>query len=200
MREDRVETGAWSAIAAAAFLAVLAVPALAQTVIDDARQADALAAQGKHLEALAALDDAVGIVWDKTPLACRRMLWVADKAAGFGIYNPRESNVYGPGQKMLAYAEPVGFGWRKSGDLWHAEIAADVVFRSEAGEELARKEEFGRFPLASRVQNREFQLSFDFTLSGAPAGKYIVEAKLRECGGRQDRHLQPALCDPITRL
>jgi hypothetical protein len=169
----------FAALTLAALLAC-AGPAAAQSVAEKAKQADALAADGKFVDALATLDDAEGVVWDKMPLACRRILWVADKASGFGIYNPREGNAYGAGEAMLAYAEPVGFGWRKSGDIWHAELAADVVFRSDSGAELVKKQDFGHFPLASRVRNREFQLDLNFSLSGAPPGKYLVEIQLRD--------------------
>jgi hypothetical protein len=167
-------------------LAAIAGSAAAQTLADKTKQAEAFADSGKFVDALAALDEAETLVWERMPLACRRILWVADKAAGFGIYNPRESDVYGAGADMLAYAEPIGFGWRKSGDIWHADLAADVVIRSENGTELFSKPDFGHFPIASRVRNREFQLDLKFTLSGVPAGKYVLETTLRDTiGGKK---------------
>jgi len=155
-------------------------PVAAQTVSDKAKEAEDLAAQGKFADALVALDDAVSLLWDKAPLECRRVLWVAEEAPGFGEYKPRETNVFSSGEALLAYAEPIGFGWRKSGDLWHAEMAADVIIRSKDGAELHRQDDFGRFPIASRVRNREFFLNLTFKLSGIPTGDYIVETVLRD--------------------
>ncbi len=154
--------------------------AAAQTVSDKAKEAEGLAVQGKFTDALVALDDAASLLWDKAPLECRRVLWVAEGASGFGEYNPRETNVFSSGEAMLAYAEPIGFGWRKSGDLWHAEMVADVVIRSKDGTELHHQDDFGRFPVASRARNREFFLNLTFTLSGIPTGEYIVETVLRD--------------------
>jgi hypothetical protein len=160
---------------------VLAVgPAVAQTVSDQAKEAERLAAGGKYAAAMAALDGAVGTLWDKSPLVCRRILWVAEKAAGFGEYNPREGNSFKAGADMLIYAEPIGFGWRRSGDIWHTDMAADLIIRGKDGKELFRKDDFGKFDIGSRARNREFMLNLSISLSGAPAGDYVAETRLRD--------------------
>lgn len=165
-------------------IAVLAVgwanAAGAQTVSDQAKKAETLAADGKFLAALAALDGAADLLWEKSPLVCRRVLWVAEKAAGFGEYNPRESNSFKSGQEMLAYAEPIGFGWRRSGDIWHTDLAADFIIRDKNGKQLFRKDDFGKFDIASRARNREFMLNLTYSVTGAPAGEYVAVTHLRD--------------------
>lgn len=136
--------------------------AAAQSVSDDARQAERLAGQGKYLAAMAALDSAADVLWQKAPLVCRRILWVADRASGFGEYNPRETAVFKSGDAMLAYAEPIGFGWRKSGEIWHTNLVADFIIRSKSGKELLRRDDFGKFDIASRARNREFMLNLRY--------------------------------------
>ena len=138
-------------------------PAAAQTLSDQAKQAESLAAESKFAEALAVLDEAERLVWDKAPLSCRRILWVAEQASGFGNYNPRETNVFNSGEAMLVYAEPIGFGWIKSGEIWHAELAADVVIRSKDGAEIYRQNDFTRLPMASRAQIREFFVNLTYS-------------------------------------
>lgn len=168
-------------IVVAATLALSGIgPAVAQTVSDDAKKAEALAADGKYAEAIAALDVAADLLWQKSPLVCRRVLWVAEKAAGFGEYNPREGNVFKSGEDMLAYAEPIGFDWRKSGDIWHTDLVADFIIRGKDGKELFRKDDFGKFDIASRARNREFMLNLSYSVTGAPAGEYIAETHLRD--------------------
>ncbi len=108
-----------------------AASAGAQDISGKAREAEGFAAQGKFIEAIAALDDASTALWDKAPLTFRKALWVAEAPAGFGAYNPRETNIYASGAEMLAYIEPVGFGWRKSGDVWRTDLAADLVVKAK---------------------------------------------------------------------
>ena len=155
-------------------------PAAAQSISDKGREAESLAAAGRSADALAALDDAAQIVWDKAPLSCRRILWVAKKAAGFGQYDPRRSDVFAADATMLAYAEPIGFGWRKLGEIWNAALVADFVIRSKAGVELYGQKAFGRFPVASRVRNREFDLNLTFRVSGISPGAYVLQIVLHD--------------------
>jgi len=155
--------------------------ALAQDISGKAKEAaEALAGQGKFIEALAALDEAATALWDRAPLTMRRALWVAETPNGFGAYNPRENNVFTAGTSMIAYAEPVGFGWRKSGDLWYTDLIVDLVIKASDGTVLLRKPEFQKLELGSRVRNREFMAHFTYTFTGIPAGEYVVETTLRD--------------------
>jgi hypothetical protein len=158
----------------------VATSAAAQTIADDAKNAEALAAGGKYAEAMDALDDAADAIWQKSPLICRRILWVAERAPGFGEYNPREGDVFKSGEEMLAYVEPIGFGWRKSGEIWHTDIVADFIIRDKAGKQLYRKDDFGKFAIASRARNREFNVNLTYSVTGAPPGDYVAVTHLRD--------------------
>lgn len=159
---------------------VMTGTAMAQDVTNKAKEAEALAASGKYVEAIAALDQAATALWDKAPLSFRRALWVAEPPQGFGAYNPRETNVYAAGDGMIAYVEPVGFGWKKTGDVWRTDMVADLTIKSKQGEVLLRKTDFQKLQLGSRVRNREFMTRFTYTLTGIPPGEYIAETTLRD--------------------
>ncbi len=105
----------------------------AQDISRKASEAEKLLAQGKVAEAIAALDDAAAALWDKAPLSFRRALWVAEKATGFGAFNPRENAAYASGAPMMVYAEPVGFGWRQSGEIWRTDLIADLTIKTADG-------------------------------------------------------------------
>jgi len=154
--------------------------AAAQTLADKSKEAERLVAEGKFADALAALDEASRLVWEQAPLSCRRILWVAEKAPGFGNYNPREGNTFSSGESMLVYAEPIGFGWSKSGEIWHAELAADIVIRAKDGSEIYRQKDFAQLPVASRARIREFFVNLTYKLSGIPKGEYFVDTVLRD--------------------
>jgi hypothetical protein len=175
MRSRLLLVGFFCAVALAA-----AKNVSAQEIGAKARDAEALVAQGKTTEALAALDDAALAVWEKAPLSFRRALWVAEKAGGFGAFNPRENAVFSSGAPMLLYMEPVGFGWRKSGEIWRVELIADVTVKAADGKQLFHQENFQKLQLASRHRNREFMVNITYKLTGIPKGEYLVETTLRD--------------------
>ncbi len=157
-----------------------AIPASAADLVAEATEAQSLADQGKYIEAIAALDAATDTLWEKAPLTFRRALWVAGPPNGFGAYNPRETNVYAAGDQMIVYAEPVGFGWSKAGDIWQTDLAVDLTIKAKDGEVLLTKDDFQKLAIASRVRNREFMATLKLTLTGIPAGEYIAETTLRD--------------------
>jgi Putative bacterial sensory transduction regulator len=160
---------------------VKAAPAVAETeTVGKGSNIDALAAEGKYSEAIAALDETAAGLWDKAPLTFRRALWVAAQPEGFGAYNPRENSIFASGVKMLAYAEPVGFGWRKNGDVFETDMAVDIVVKGKDGAVLLRKEDFQGLRIGSRVKNREFMAHIGYTFTGIPVGEYVVETTMRD--------------------
>src|SRR5262245_1880510 len=154
--------------------------ALAPDISTRTKEAAALAEQEKFVEAVGALNEAEAAIWDRMPLTIQRALWVADSPTGFGLYTPRSNNIFGAGTPMLIYAEPIGFGWNKSGDLWHAELRADLVLRKRDGAELFRQPDFQKLSLASWVRNREFMTTFTYTFRDIPKGEYLVDTTLRD--------------------
>jgi hypothetical protein len=166
------------AICAAAGATVAA--GLAQDISTRTKEAAAFAEQGKFVEAFGALDEAEAAIWDRMPLTIQRALWVADSPTGFGLYTPRPDNIFDAGAPMHIYAEPIGFGRRKSGDLWHAELRADLVLKKRDGAELVRQPDFQKLGFASWVRNREFMTTFTYTFDNIPKGEYQVDTKLRD--------------------
>jgi hypothetical protein len=167
-------------LAALIVLPSLVLPAAAQDLSGKAKEAETLAAVGKFMEALAALDEAADALWAKAPLSFRRALWVAEPPSGFGAYTPRNSDTFASGEKMIAYVEPIGFGWRRAGELWRTDLVTDLVIKSKDGAELLRKAEFNKLQIASRVHNREFMAHFTYTFTGIPKGEYIAETIVRD--------------------
>src|SRR5579863_6743998 len=131
-------------------LALWLGPATAEELTDRTTSAEDLAGTGKFLEALDALDNAATLIWDLSPLTFRKALWVAEPPSGFGAYDPRETNEYAAGDEMIAYVEPVGFGWRKSGDMWQTDLAADVSIKDHDGKEIYSQKDFQKLALSSR--------------------------------------------------
>ena len=174
-----VKTGIVAYVICAAAGATVAA-ALAPDISTWTKEAATLAERGKFVEAFGALNEAEAAICDRMPLTIQRALWVADQPTGFGVYIPRSDNIFDAGAPMLIYAEPMGFGWRKSSDLWHVELKADLVLRKQDGTELYRQSDFQKLGFASWVRNREFMTTFTYTFRDIPKGEYLVDTSLRD--------------------
>ena len=149
------------------------------------KAAEALAADGKFVEALDAMRAATVSLWEAAPLTFRRALWIEEAPGGWGVYTPRSSDTFTSGEKMIAYAEPVGFSWRPSGEQWVIEWTADMVIKSKDGTELQRVNDFQQLKITSHERNQEVFASFTYTLTDIPAGEYVVDTVLRDKGSQK---------------
>jgi hypothetical protein len=101
-------------------------------------------------------------------------MWVAEIPIGYGAYTARATNVYSAGEQMIAYLEPVGFAWRKTGDGWQTDLSVDVSLKDKDGNEIYSKKDYQKLVVSSHVQNREFLVHLTYTLTGLPAGQYTI--------------------------
>jgi hypothetical protein len=163
-----------------ALLAALAVTAPAGEIEDLARQAEAQANAGRHLEAVETLRRAMDALTAKAPLGLRRVQFVAEPPQGFGLYKPRPDNVFRRGEPLIVYAEPVGLGWKQADGLNLAVVVTDFEIRTPDGKVLGGQRDFGRFNFSSHDRNQEIMTHLTITLSGAPAGTYVFAATYRD--------------------
>lgn len=143
-------------------------------------------AQAQTLDEIDKREAAVIEAWQQTPLTIRRAIFVASDPELFGNYEPRQSNTFKPGEKLLAYVEPVGYSWKDSGDGF-CEFGFDVDFllKSPDGKILTGKENFAHLVKKSRNRLREFFVTLTMNVSGAPPGDYVLEYKLRDISGNK---------------
>jgi hypothetical protein len=137
--------------------------------------------RAQSLQEIDRREAAVVEAWEKTPLTIRRAVFVAEPPGGFGQFVERKSNVFPPGEKLVTYAEPVGYGWKKSGD-GNFEFGFDVDFliKSPDGKVLTGQENFGKMAETSRVRNREFFVTLTMSVKGAKPGDYVLQYKMRD--------------------
>lgn len=176
-------------ILALALLGGAAGAAFSQDLQAAAREAEAQAKAGKHLAAVETMRRAITAMTAKGPLLLRNVQFITDVPRGFGAYQPRPKAEFKPGEPLLIYAEPVGIGWRTEGGINRAEIAVDFEIRRD-NKVLGGKKDFGRFDFASREQNQEINTHLTITVSGAPAGRYVVAATYRDQVGGKSATLE----------
>ena len=100
---------------------------------------------GQSLQDVERAQAALIAAWEKSPLTMRRALFVAKKAQGFGQYEERSSNVFKAGEPLIAYAEPVGYGWKDVGNgVFEFGFAVDFLIKSPDGKILAGQQDFAK--------------------------------------------------------
>ncbi len=157
-------------------------PAMAQSgeAVDAAARAEALLAEKSYAAALAAAGDAQQIIWDAAPLTVQRALFVAADPGGFGIFDMREGSTFKRSEPLIIYAEPLGFGYGRDGELYVIDLGLDFIIKSADGKEVARQDNFGSLTMRSRVANKEFMAKLNYDFSGLPAGVYSVTTILKD--------------------
>ena len=129
--------------------------------------------------------------WEKSPLVIRKAVFVTEKAQLYGAYTPRPSNVFKKGEPVLAYLEPVGYGWKPEGDAFILGITLDVVLKSKDGKILGGQEKFLNSQQTSRHKLRELMLNVTLTLGSTPPGDYIVEFVAKDLTGKSGTVAMP---------
>ncbi|MGV3650850.1 MAG: hypothetical protein ACO1OK_05455 [Devosia sp.] len=137
-------------------------------------------AHAQSLDAIAAAEEAVYAAWQETPLTFRKALFVASEDAEFGDYEARPDAVFAPGEPIIVYAEPVGFGWLEEGEGYRFGFGIDLEILSPEGTVLLEQPDFLAVEQQSRVRVRDFLLVMTLDLSGAEPGDYQLRYRVRD--------------------
>ena len=137
------------------------------------------AAHADPLADLAVAQTAVIEAWTKVPFSQQNVTFVTEPSTGYGVYKKRDSNVFKPGEPLLSYAEPIGYGWKQLADnRYELHLVADLAIIDASGEVVWSKKGFLDSTLQSYKQNMEFKLDMTLNVDGAPAGKYKLRYTL----------------------
>ncbi len=177
-------------------LLVAAVILYPATCPQPAAAADAQALLGQAQTSLKARDldkafhqanAAVEAIWQQMPLHLEQALFVKKPPQVYGAYIPRKSNRYPlKGEPLLIYLEPKGYRMRVNPDGTKSfAVSLDIALTDPQGKVLWGKEGFLRKSITSRHFVREFYLLVTLTVSGAPAGDYVVSLRVNDLVGKQ---------------
>ncbi|HLQ27481.1 MAG TPA: hypothetical protein VK138_16575 [Acidiferrobacterales bacterium] len=134
--------------------------------------------------AIGKLTEAQEQIRNEAPLELANVILVAQKAQGMGQgIKPRPNNRYRAGQEILVYLEPQNYGIRSQSGGYHAQLVLDLLVKEPAGKQLFEQKAFGRFPVDTARLVRDLYLNVTVTLTGAPAGKYLLEVVAHDVVG-----------------
>jgi hypothetical protein len=140
-------------------------------------------AMGKNDDsgALAALRSTFEMFWEKTPLLLNNVKFVMSESASYGIYTPKPTEEFAPGEVIYLYLEPVGQTLKKNErGQYDFGFTADFVLEDETGKVLGGQNDFVNPSFTSWNFNTEIALTFNFTFSGLQAGKYKIVLTVKD--------------------
>ena len=125
--------------------------------------------------ALAALRSTFEMFWEKTPLLLNNVKFVMSESASYGIYTPKATEEFAPGEVIYLYLEPVGQTLKKNErGQYDFGFTADFTLEDETGKVLGGQKDFVNPSFTSWNFNTEIALTFNFTFTGLQAGKYKI--------------------------
>ncbi len=144
---------------------------------------------GAHADALDALTKAetkTYEAWGKLPLTERTVTFITAPSQGYGLYQEKQGNLFKPGEKIITYVEPIGYGWKElPGDMYEMNFVSDLLLKTEKGEVVTDQKGFAKNVLQSHNANMEFSMDFTLNLTGAPAGKYVLTYTIHDISNNQ---------------
>jgi hypothetical protein len=140
-------------------------------------------AMGKNDDAgaLAALRSTFEMFWEKTPLLLNNVKFVMSESASYGIYTPKATEEFAPGEVIYLYLEPVGQTLKKNEQgQYDFGFTADFALEDETGKVLGGQKGFVNPRFTSWNFNTEIALTFNFTFSGLQVGKYKIVLSVKD--------------------
>jgi hypothetical protein len=121
--------------------------------------------------------------WGMSGLLLQNVRFVKNDNNTFGIFEPKETETYAPGEAMYLYMEPAGYAVKKDDDgKYKFGFNADMSLENEKGEILGGQKDFAKMAFSSWNFNTEICLTFTYTFSGLEKGRYKIVTTVRDTG------------------
>jgi len=139
------------------------------------------AAAKDHVKALAALRSLLASFWSGSALLLENVRFVKGADNSYGMYAPREGDVFADGEPIYLYAEPAGYVIKRNPAGYHEfGFKADFQVADESGKVLGGQNDFAVLPFKSWNFNTEISITFTYTLSGLEKGKYRITTQVSD--------------------
>jgi hypothetical protein len=101
---------------------------------------------------------------------------VPGSGQGYGIYEPHNSTIFKPGEKISLYVEPIGYAYKPVQSLNVMNFTADLLVSDKSGRVLTGFQDLPISTILSHHKNKELILTIGLTqTSPFPVGDYILK-------------------------
>lgn len=172
-----------------------ALPAAAGPIADAAADLESRLNDGDAAGALSAIGDLYAQVWARNMvIGFTQGLLVVQPATGFGVYNPRPTNVFKKGEPILIYCEPFGFDYGDVGPgIYSVNLFVDLQVLDASGNQLANAPAATEYNMPSRHKNREVPVNITYSLDGLLPGRYTLVTTLRDKNSQKSGSFQTTI-------
>ena len=184
LRRRLATASAATAIAAAMAVMAPPLPAMAGAVADKAAEAEALLAEGKNAQAVAAFDAAAEALWAALPLTFRVATFVSS-ADAYGKYELVAPS-FRAGDTVTVYLEPIGYGFVAAGALQRVAFTPSLEIRTPGGLILGQSDAMPKIVWAGRPQSREVHTAVSVALPDLRPGDYELRLTLADDAGDKE--------------
>jgi hypothetical protein len=174
-----------SCLVAALATSVMTTAATAGPLSDAATRAEQMAAAGDTAGARLAMRNAINDFSANLPFQIGTATFVSGEPSGFGMFDPRGNGVFKPGEKIVAYIEPVGLTWKPAAVAKKMETRFTVDFDllDAGGTVLGSQKAFGDFGFTGFTKNEEIFATLTLDVSQAPVGNYVLRYHFNDTNG-----------------
>lgn len=177
----RLATAGAATVIAAAMAWSAPLPALSGEAADKAAEAEALLAEGKVAEAVAAFDAATEALWAALPLTFRVAAFVST-ADAYGAYEP-VAPAFRAGETVTIYLEPIGYGFTAAGGIHRVSFTPSIEIRTPGGLILGQSDALPKVTWEGRPRSREVHTAVSLTLPALKPGDYELRLTLADDAG-----------------
>jgi hypothetical protein len=132
-------------------------------------------AAGRYFDAHAELHHSLELFWENTPLLLRNARFVKGDDNSYGIFEPKDGDIFAAGEPVYLYLEPIGYAFKKKTEGYYAfGFKADFTLEDDKGNELGGQKGFADLNFNSWNHNTEVSVTFTYTFTGFDEGKYKV--------------------------
>ena len=168
-----------TAAALAGMLVLAPLPAGADEIGDAFLGAERMLEAGDANAVWNAFDRATELFWAAAPLGFAEIA-LAENVAGYGDFTPRADNRFSPGDELILYIAPVGYGWTAIGDEYRIRFRLDLEIASTTRGVVVDEEGFATVERLTRTRGREFQATVSLTVPQLPADDYEIRISFHD--------------------
>ncbi len=133
-------------------------------------------------EAIKELETALVLIRQKANLEFNKVQFVKNESQGYGLYQPRENNIFSSGETFFIYGEPKNYTIKQiEQDLYEIYLKEDFYILDKENNILFGQIDFFEFRTQSRSPNSEIIFTNTITQEPAfPPGEYKFRLVLKD--------------------
>lgn len=153
--------------------------AAAGPVADAAMRAEELQAQGKTVEALEALDEAIDRIWTEAPLAFRKVALIESEGPAADAAE-RSDHTFRPDDKLRVRVEPVGYAASSAGSNAKIAFKIDLLVENDTGQVFSDEKDVFTVESEGSAGRRYFSMTLAFGVPYVRPGEYKATFNVRD--------------------